>query len=335
MSLSSQQHPRSYWPHRWAWLLACATFPLIWVGGLVTTTGAGMAFRDWLTSDGTFFLFYDWLGSAGDKFVEHGHRLLGALAGFLSIGLVVVTCQAESRGWVRKLSFVILAGVVVQGVLGGLRVLLDERVLAFVHGSTGPLFFLLCVTMVVVTSRWWQRCQPLAERSPAKKVFRLALLCTALAYLQLVVGAALRHSPHMIGSAAGTIFQVAVYFHLLLALAIVGHVLLLAWRCLRNRLQVAGGLALVALVAVQVGLGMGSWLVKYGTPRWATTLLGEMTFVNRAEDVVDVSLVTSHAAAGSLILATGLVIALRLARQLDICWVHLPSTQLHPAETVR
>ena len=77
----------STWPNRIAWLLVCATFPLIWVGGLVTTTDSGMAFRDWLTSDGTFFLFYDWLSSAGEKFIEHGHRLLGAATGFLAIDL--------------------------------------------------------------------------------------------------------------------------------------------------------------------------------------------------------------------------------------------------------
>jgi len=72
-------NPGNYspWPHRCAWLLVCATFPLIWVGGLVTTTDAGMAFRDWITSDGYFMPFYPWLSSAGDKFVEHGHRLLG------------------------------------------------------------------------------------------------------------------------------------------------------------------------------------------------------------------------------------------------------------------
>ena len=96
--MSVDQHPKptrnpirtENFVHVWAWLLVCATFPLIWVGGLVTTTDSGMAFRDWITSDGTFFLFYDWLSSAGDKFIEHGHRLLGAAAGVLAIGLVAI-----------------------------------------------------------------------------------------------------------------------------------------------------------------------------------------------------------------------------------------------------
>ena len=93
----TQATTRSPWPHAWAWLLACATFPLIWIGGFVTTTDAGMAFRDWLTSDGHFMLAYPWLSSVGDKFVEHGHRLLGAAAGFLSIALAVVVWRCESR----------------------------------------------------------------------------------------------------------------------------------------------------------------------------------------------------------------------------------------------
>ena len=69
---------RSPWPHRWAWLLACATFPLIWVGGLVTTTGAGMAFKDWLTSDGHFMLFYPWLEFRGGQVRRAWPSLVGS-----------------------------------------------------------------------------------------------------------------------------------------------------------------------------------------------------------------------------------------------------------------
>jgi len=310
---------RSPWPHVWAWLLACATFPLIWVGGFVTTTDAGMAFRDWLTSDGHFMLAYPWLSSVGDKFVEHGHRLLGALAGFLSIALVVVVWRTESRSWVRKFSLVILAGVVLQGVLGGMRVVLDERTLALVHGCTGPLFFALCVAMVVFTSRWWKEVETSAPTDRSRGIFRLALLCTGLAFAQLVVGAVVRHSPYMIGSTASALFQAAVYLHLLLALLIVGHVLLLAWRCIKNRLQVGSGLCLAALVGLQLLLGAASWVVKYGMPRWATSIAGETTLVNREADFAQNAIVTSHVAVGSLILVIALAIALRLARQLGVC----------------
>ena len=215
----------------------------------------------------------------------------------------------------RKFSLVILAGVILQGVLGGMRVVLDQRTLALVHGCTGPLFFSLCVAMVVVTSRWWKEIQPKMANENSKKLLRLAILCTALAFAQLVVGAVLRHSPHMTSSSATALFQIAVYFHVLLALLIVFQILLLAWHCCRSRLQAIGGLCLATLVAVQLALGLATWVLKYGVPRWATSLLGEMAFVNREADFAQNAIVTSHVAVGSLILGTSLAIALRLARQ--------------------
>ena len=76
--------PRSPWPHRLAVLLVCATFPLIWVGGLVTTYDAGMAVPDWPTTYGYNLFLYPWqtwLAGPWDLFIEHGHRLLGSLGG--------------------------------------------------------------------------------------------------------------------------------------------------------------------------------------------------------------------------------------------------------------
>ncbi len=306
---------RSKWAHRCAWLLVCATFPLIWVGGLVTTTDAGMAFRDWITSDGYWMPFYPWLSSTGDKFVEHGHRLLGMAAGLLSILLVVLTWLGESRRWVRMFSLAILAGVILQGVLGGMRVMFDQRTLALVHGCTGPLFFAMGIAMVVFTSQWWESVPKAASSPSGKKVLRLAVVCTCLAYAQLVVGAIVRHSPHMLSTISPVLFQIAVYFHLFLALMIVAHVLLLAARCLRSQLQVAGGLILLGLVGIQLLLGMSTWLVKYGMPAWAMAWIGELQFLNREADFFQASIITSHVAVGSLILVISLAIALRIARQ--------------------
>ena len=50
----------SRWPHRWAVALACATFPLVWVGGLVTTTDSGMAVPDWPSTYGYNLFLYPW-----------------------------------------------------------------------------------------------------------------------------------------------------------------------------------------------------------------------------------------------------------------------------------
>jgi cytochrome c oxidase assembly protein subunit 15 len=318
MNTASISQRRSVWPHRWAWLLACATFPLIWVGGLVTTTGAGMAFKDWLTSDGHFMLFYPWLSAEGDKFVEHGHRLLGATAGFLAIGLVIVAHRCESRIWVRRYSWLILAGVILQGALGGMRVMFDKRTLALIHGCTGPAFFALCVGIVVVTSKWWQDVAPVNATDGNKKFFRLAVTTTALAYLQLVAGAFLRHSPHLTSTSAATIFRTALYFHLLLALAITVHAVLINWQAYRNGIERGRSATLAMLVLVQVLLGASTWMVKYGLPQWATAWVGDMSFVNTADGGHQAGIVTSHVAVGSLILVTALAIAIRAGRQLRI-----------------
>ena len=319
MTASNQQFETySRLPFYAAVLLACVTFPLIWVGGFVTTTDAGMAFRDWLTSDGHWMPFYPWLSSAGDKFVEHGHRLLGMTAGILSILLVLVTWKTEPRQWVRRFSLVILAGVILQGVIGGMRIVLDQRTLALIHGCTGPLFFCLCVAMVVFTSKWWRTIEVRPATEQTSKLFRLAVLCTVLAFLQLAVGAVVRHTPHLTTEVAASLFQVAVYFHILLAVLIVGHVLLLAWRCGRQRLQTGAGIFLALLVATQIALGLGTWIVKYGVPHWASSLVGELVFVNREADLLQNSIITSHVAVGSLILVTSLAVALRVARKTGV-----------------
>jgi heme a synthase len=318
MNITTNSQRRSPWPHRWAWLLACATFPLIWVGGLVTTTGAGMAFKDWLTSDGHFMLFYPWLDAEGDKFVEHGHRLLGATAGFLAIGLLIVTHRSESRTWVRRYSWLILVGVILQGALGGMRVVFDERTLALIHGCTGPAFFAMCVGMVVVTSKWWQDVAPVTATDGNRKFFRLAVTTTALAYLQLVAGAFLRHSPHLTSSSAATIFRTALYFHLLLALTITIHAVLINWQAYRNSLERSRSAVLATLVVLQVLLGASTWMVKYGLPQWAAGVVGDLSFVNTADSGHQAGVVTSHVAVGSLILITALAIAIRAGRQLRI-----------------
>jgi cytochrome c oxidase assembly protein subunit 15 len=307
--------PSSRWPHRWACLLACATFPLVWWGGFVTATGSGMAFRDWLTSDGVPMPLYPWFSAAKDKFIEHGHRVLAQGAGLLTIALVIVCWRCGARSWVRYFSLALLAGVLVQGILGGLRVVFDERVLALVHGCVGPIFFVATVVMAAVTSENWAK-TPRDATPSTRKLFRVAVLTAALAYLQLVLGALVRHSPHMLGDNAANIFKVAVYFHVLMAAAVVAHVLMLAVRCWRTNVKRGVGLALAGLVGVQVLLGASSWIVKYGMPGWTTAWIGETGHFNRASDLASAAIVAAHGAVGSLIVALAAVVAVYAGRRL-------------------
>lgn len=283
-----------------------------------------MAFRDWLTSDGVFMPAYPWLSSAGDKFIEHGHRLLAMATGILTIAVVIVCFRCEPRRWVRFYSLGLLGGVLAQGVLGGMRVLLDERVLALLHGCIGPLFFAAAAGMAAVTSRRWAEAQPtnsanLVGNSVAgnRKLARLAVLTASLAYLQLVLGAIVRHSPFMLGDGAATIFQVAVYFHVLLAFAVTFHVLALAVRCVRGRLCVGSAIALGGLIVGQLLLGASSWIVKYGMPAWATQIIGETGHFNRESDLASATVLAAHGAVGALIVAGSVAIALHACRRIS------------------
>jgi heme a synthase len=315
MAMSVERRASS-WPHRWAWLLACATFPLVWWGGLVTATGSGMAFREWLTPDGSFLPLYPWLSSAGDKFIEHGHRLLAMAVGFLTIVLVVVVHLTEPRRGVRIFSLALLAGVLLQGVLGGLRVVLDERLLALLHGCIGPLFFAATAAMVVVTSPKWAgaSASPAAQPNGADAGYiRLAVLTAAVAWLQLVLGAIVRHSPHLLSDSAATIFRIAVYAHLITALLVVVQVLRFAAECWGRRAGQRLAFSMALLVFVQVLLGASTWLLKYGVPQWAAGALGPWHFVNTEADLFRAAIITAHGAVGALLVALSVASAVEAA----------------------
>src|SRR4051812_16541867 len=223
---------RSPWLHRWATVLACATFLLLWVGGIVTTTKAGMAVKDWATTNGDNMFLYpwlQWLKAPRDFFLEHGHRLLAASVGMMTIVLLVLLWRKENRAWLRWVGVFALALVIFQGLLGGMRVRLDERTFAMLHGMTGPLFFTLAVAISIFTSRTWLAGSPIAREQTTSyeqsgnvgfqargglQIRALATVTAILVYLQIVLGALLRHMPV---DAEPTAFMAAVRFHLFLA----------------------------------------------------------------------------------------------------------------------
>jgi cytochrome c oxidase assembly protein subunit 15 len=320
---------RSPWPHRWAVVLACATFPLVWVGGLVTTTDAGMAVPDWPSTYGYNLFLYPWqtwLSGPWDLFVEHGHRLLASAVGMLTIGLVIVFWRAGERLWLRNLSLAALAIVVFQGVLGGVRVLLDERTLAMFHGCIGPLFFAVTVAMAVFTSKSWRepREADSGDLATASLVRGLAVVTCILVYLQLVFGAVLRHVP--VDSEPGA-FLLAVRFHLFLAGVLTLHVIALAAIVLWNYRTVRplAGLTwtLCGLIVLQILLGAGTWVVKFAVPAWAADWLPLEPMANQADGWLQTHVITAHVAVGSLLLVTSLAIVLYALRLL----ARLPEAQ--------
>ena len=131
------------WPHRLAVITAGATFLLILAGGLVTNTGAGLAVPDWPTTFGYNMFLYPWSKMVGGIFYEHSHRLIGSVVGLLTLTLTLVLWAVETRRWLRWLGGAALLAVIIQGVLGGLRVILLQETLAIVHGALAQAGFSL------------------------------------------------------------------------------------------------------------------------------------------------------------------------------------------------
>ncbi len=316
MPRTDEQPVASAWPHRLAIALLCATVMLLVAGGLVTTTGAGMAFRDWPTSDGENMLTYPFWKAAGDKFVEHGHRLMGALVGLITIAMAVAVWLGDRRRWVHWLAVIAVALVIAQGVLGGLRVRADAVQLARLHGCVAPLFFALVAAIAVVTSKSWRLPQRLDDSRPARRLQRLAVFTVLLAYVQLVLGANLRH---VVPNASPDSFRLALIFHLILAGALLVQAALLAVSVLRQselrQWLKAPALSLLLLVTLQIALGAGTWVLKYS---WPAGVLGQSQmaaeWTNTAGSFTQAATVTTHVVTGSLILATSLWLSLRLFR---------------------
>jgi len=316
----------SPWPHRWAIALACATFPLVWVGGLVTTTDSGMAVPDWPNTYGYNLFLYpwkSWITGPWALFLEHSHRLIGAAVGLLTITLLIVLWRNDERRWMRWMGVAALALVVLQGVLGGMRVLFDERTLAMFHGCTGPLFFAVTVAMVVLTSRRWRLGESESSRTLCPSIRRLAVVVSVLVYLQIVVGAVLRHVP---AGADPATFAMAIRFHLFLAAIVTFHVAALAFMIVfrARSIKPLAGLAttLSILVMIQLALGAGTWIVKFSVPAWASQVISTGSVAIQEGGWLQTHVITAHQAVGSLLLVTSLSLTL-------FCLRLPPRTQTH------
>jgi len=183
--------------YRVALFTALATIPLIFIGGQVTTRQAGLSVPDWPNSYGyNMWLFPPSLWKGG-IFWEHLHRLKATLVGLLSIILGIIAWRTESRAWVRYVCYGVLAAVIGQGVLGGLRVIWKDLDLAIIHACCAQAFFSLVVFTCVITSRWWKVVAdiPATRRQPvAKSLVIVAGMAVIAIYLQLIVGAIMRHN---------------------------------------------------------------------------------------------------------------------------------------------
>lgn len=284
----------SPWPHRLALVTAGATFLLILAGGVVTTTGAGLAVPDWPTTFGYNMFLYPWAKMTGGILYEHSHRLIGSLVGLLTLALAVVLWAVEPRRWVRWLGAAALLAVVIQGVLGGLRVVLVAEQLALLHGALAHAFLGLAASLALFTSRAWTS---LPAPLPVEVAGRLRLwgvVVTAATYLQIILGAVVTHTDNGLGAHVGMALLLSV-----LVLVLTRHV------CSRlaNWPELARPARLLRLFWVlQLILGVGSYVTELGARQVPMSAL------------LALALPVAHRIGAGFMLVAGLALTLQVFR---------------------
>jgi cytochrome c oxidase assembly protein subunit 15 len=286
------------WTHAFARVAVAATFLQLVAGGLVTSNRAGLAVVDWPNSYGYNMFLYPFARMTGGIYLEHAHRLLGTLLGLTTITLAILLAVHDRRRWVKQLGLAAVVLVIVQGVLGGLRVTgkptlsADPAVtepniyLAVAHGVLAPIFFALIVTLAIVTVRAWRERREVtasAERT-------LATLALLLVVVQIAFGAIQRHL------AQGLMLHVAMAFLVAANTISVGA---RTWGLHgKDPVLRRAGLSVVHATILQSALGIGAWVVKSAAESGALV------------EGWRVVVTTAHQGTGALLLAT--VVALRL-----------------------
>jgi cytochrome c oxidase assembly protein subunit 15 len=282
----------------YAVFVAAALVFLLLAGAMVTSTGSGLSVPDWPLSFGQVMPPME-----GGVFYEHGHRMVATGIGVLVIGLAVWLQLRDPRRWMRRLGWTVLGLVVAQGVLGGVTVLLKLPVVtSAAHACLAQAIFMLVVFIALALSPVWTRPEePCSSALPG-----LAGVTTGAIYLQLVLGAVMRHMhaglvipdwPLSFGGLIPATFtpEIAVHFaHRTWAWGVAVLVVITALTALKGR----GGpgtrvpaVLLLALTTIQISLGASIiWTQRHV---WVTS---------------------AHVVTGALLLAVSLVLAVRARR---------------------
>jgi cytochrome c oxidase assembly protein subunit 15 len=304
------------WLSRLAWVTALTYIPLIAVGGAVTSTDAGLAVPDAVTSYGAISVLFPLKLMAEPRiFLEHSHRLFGTLAGLTTIVLMLRVVTARVQMLPKVLSVALFVGVLSQGILGIVRVADESTGFAVIHGVFAQLVFSLAFVIAIMLTRTWINCSPSEEVSTvARKARTVMILAFFALIIQLVFGALTRHlhSSHAMLSHMGFAFVVV-------SLIIIGGAF-----CMRaGKADESGrpiriyGVLMHAIVVWQFALGFATlglaWTSEDPDIPTADTLDSA-----EAIEPIGAFVATMHQVSGAALLATtvcALVWAIRLARR--------------------
>jgi cytochrome c oxidase assembly protein subunit 15 len=247
---------------------------------------------------------------------EHTHRMIAEFIGLLIIVMAVWTQRVESRKWMRVLGWTALAAVIGQGILGGITVLnFLPWSISTAHATLAQMIFSLVVAMALFTSRGWlQDYQPLAEPDFWISTPTLTAVAAACVWVQLILGAAFRHSgmkllPHLIGACVVSAILCWTVVRVLTRYGSVDH--------LRRPAQL-----LLALLMIQLGLGFCAYLTR-------------LTWGHDAVQPMQIMVVSTvlHVAGGALVMAASVVLAIQTRRMIDVHAIR-PATQRVPGKAV-
>jgi heme a synthase len=238
----------------------------------------------------------------GIKF-EHGHRMIAEFIGLLTIVLAVWTQRVDGRKWMRVLGWTALGTVIAQGILGGItvRFFLPPWV-STAHATLAQTFFCIVASFALFTSRAWTEPSnsnsAVAQlRNPAiagakPNIRTLTILAASSVYIQLILGAAFRHSgmkllPHLISAAVVTTLILWTITRVLSCFSAVPQ--------LRRPATF-----LLGLLFVQLSLGFAAYLTRVVWGADAPQPEAPMVWSTVA-----------HVAVGALVLATTVVLAIQ------------------------
>jgi len=284
------------WTAAFARVAVGATFLLLVAGGLVTSNQAGLAVVDWPNSYGYNMFLYPFSRMTGGIYYEHAHRLLGALVGLTTVTLAIHLALVERRSFVKRMAAVAVVLVVVQGIMGGLRVTEKSIGLAVVHGVTAQIFFALQVAIAVVCTRAWRSDQPAAVSARARSERTMATIAVAALLVQIVFGAIQRH------------LALGLMLHIVSAFVVAGLTIgagVRAWGLHPDQpVLKRAGLAVVHATGTQLALGFCAWIARGAWTNGALSVEWKVVVT------------TLHQGMGALLLASAVTLRLWLTRLL-------------------
>ena len=299
--------------HHWFTVfVAGLAFLLLIAGGLVTSNNAGLAVPDWPTSFGSIYKMPPMVG--GVKF-EHGHRMIAELLGMLTIIVAIWTWRVDKRRWMRGLTLGAVAGVIFQGILGGLTVLnFLPPAISTAHGVVGQTMFCLLAAIAVFTSRSWLK-EPKWKitRKEARALLRHCWMLIGFLYLQLILGAAFRHVWTKWGPTAANrwpaqkIIHLFLYPHIVNALLVSALALYVSLQAIKKHSRIPHlqrpAAALLALLILQLLLGVSAYITRvvYSVDELQPTLTLVATTV-------------AHLGTGALMLASTAIVTIQAYR---------------------